>query len=411
MKDPNENRKGYKKTKVGWIPNDWSECTLESLVKRNKPIVYGIVQAGPDIPGGTPYIRSTDVGDPLVSPVGLMRTSIEIAHKYRRSVVAGGDLVFSLRGNIGEVSEVPDELEGANLTQGTARLSLNGGGVAPFVRFALGAYFVRKNVDAWAKGSTFREITIEDLRRLTVPMPSEGECEEIAKILSSCEDLIRKSKDLIGAKQRQKKVLMQQLLSGKKRLPGFAGQWRRCHLGDLFDERNQSKSNKLPLLAITGSRGIIPASEIDRKDSSSADKSKYKVIEPGDIGYNTMRMWQGVSAVSSLRGIVSPAYTICIPRPDVDVEYMGALFKFPPMVNKFWRFSQGLVDDTLNLKFPNFAVIPVEVPGMEEQAAIARVLKAADVEIKLLERKLSEFERQRKALMQKLLTGEVRVKV
>lgn len=232
----------------------------------------------------------------------------------------------------------------------------------------------------------------------------------ISNIIFTHDATIDRNRDLITAKKQQKKALMQQLLTGKKRLPGFKNEWCSHRLGDLFHERREANSDHLDLLAITASRGIIPASAIDRKDSSSEDKSRYKVIKPGDIGYNTMRMWQGVSAVSHLEGIVSPAYTVCTPAKGVDVEFMGYFFKFQPIVYLFWRFSQGLVDDTLSLKFPNFSVITVKVPKEKEQHAIAEVLAAADAEITLLEEKHASLQLQKMGLMQKLLTGTIRVK-
>ena len=202
---------------------------------------------------------------------------------------------------------------------------------------------------------------------------------------------------------------MQQLLTGNNRLAGYRGPWEKYALGEIFDERNEGNCNQLPLLAITGSRGVIPASEIERKDASNADKSKYKRIKPGDIGYNTMRMWQGVSAVSSLEGIISPAYTVCIPNDKVNVRFMGYFFKFSPLINLFRRYSQGLVNDTLNLKFHNFAQIKVKIPSLKEQHYISEVLSTAHDEIELLEQKLIALEKQKRGLMQKLLTGEIRV--
>jgi type I restriction enzyme S subunit len=204
---------------------------------------------------------------------------------------------------------------------------------------------------------------------------------------------------------------MQQLLKRKKRLLGFNGDWKEYSMGSLFKERKETNFNHLPLLAITGNKGIIHASEIERKDSSNSDKSKYKRIMPGDIGYNTMRMWQGVSAVSTLEGIVSPAYTICIPTDKVNIDFMGQFFKFPTTINLFWRYSQGLVSDTLNLKYSNFSQIKVLVPSIEEQQGIAKVLSTADYEINYLEKKLKALGKQKRGLMQILLTGEIRVNV
>ena len=124
-----------------------------------------------------------------------------------------------------------------------------------------------------------------------------------------------------------------------------------------------------------------------------------------------MRMWQGVSGVSSLEGIVSPAYTICIPKKEIDAQFAGYLFKFPPIIHLFHRFSQGLVNDTLNLKFHNFAQIVVKIPPIEEQRKIAEVLRCCDTEIEQLKRLQSAYITQKKGLIQKLLTGKVRVPI
>ena len=166
----------------------------------------------------------------------------------------------------------------------------------------------------------------------------------------------------------------------------------------------------MELLAITGTQGVIPRSQLDLKDNSSEDKSKYLHICVGDIGYNTMRMWQGVSAYSNYDGIVSPAYTILKPSNDINAKYFAYLFKMPDVVFLFYRFSQGLVDDTRNLKYANFKKISVTYPAdKEEQNAIVAVLEKADLEIDLLRQSIEQEKQKKKALMQLLLMGIVRV--
>ncbi len=250
------------------------------------------------------------------------------------------------------------------------------------------------------------------VKGIQVPLPSLPEQKKIAEILSTWDDALEKLDDLINAKVKQKHGLMQQLLTGRKRLPGFAGEWREKSLGQLFKHRKETKRGDLRLLSITASRGVIDRSELEKKDSSNADKSKYLRIAPGDIGYNTMRMWQGVSALSSLEGIISPAYTVCIPQREIRGEFAAHFFQLPKIVSLFHRYSQGLVSDTLNLKFPNFAQISVTVPDdLKEQAAIAAVLDTADQEISLLKQKRNAVDEQKRGLMQQLLTGKVRVKL
>lgn len=245
----------------------------------------------------------------------------------------------------------------------------------------------------------------------TLPLPNVHERSKIAEILTTQDKVIELKEKLLAEKQRQKKYLCQQLLTGKKRLLGFNGVWKSERLGKLFAERVETKRDDLPLLAITGTRGIVLRSRLDLKDNSSEDKSKYLRICVGDIGYNTMRMWQGVSAYSNHEGIVSPAYTILKPVDSINAKYFAYLFKMPEIVFLFYRFSQGLVDDTRNLKYENFKKIKVNYPmDKHEQDAIVERLSTADHEINLLQKSIDTEKQKKKALMQLLLTGIVRVK-
>lgn len=242
-------------------------------------------------------------------------------------------------------------------------------------------------------------------------LPPVAEQQKIAAILTTQDKVIELKEKRLAEKQRQKKYLMQQLLTGKKRLPGFNGAWKVDRLGKLFLERKETNYEGLQMLAITGAQGIIPRKELDLKDNSSEDKSKYLRVCVGDIGYNTMRMWQGVSAYSDYEGIVSPAYTILKPSSSINAKYFAYLFKTPEIIFLFYRFSQGLVDDTRNLKYENFKKIKVcYPPDTKEQTAIAEVLSAADREIGLLRQDIEQEKQKKKALVQLLLTGIVRVK-
>ena len=245
-----------------------------------------------------------------------------------------------------------------------------------------------------------------------LPLPSRKENAQIATILTTQDKVIELKEKLLAEKQRQKKYFMQVLLTGKKRLPGFCGEWKKEPLGKLFSERRETNCSELELLAITGTQGVIPRSQLDLKDNSSEDKSKYLKICIGDIGYNTMRMWQGVSAYSNYEGIVSPAYTILKPSPTINAKYFSYLFKLPEIVFLFYRFSQGLVDDTRNLKYENFKKIKIRYPeDRKEQDNITEILSTADREIDLLQQELEQEKQKKKALMQLLLTGIVRVKI
>lgn len=251
----------------------------------------------------------------------------------------------------------------------------------------------------------------ESLAALPVLLPPIQEQKGIISLLRTSDLCVQKVERLLFLKRTLKCGLMQFLLTGKQRSPRFArANWRTHRLGELFVERTERHRSDLPLLSITAERGVVRRNVIDRKDSSSEDKSQYKRIAAGDIGYNTMRMWQGVSALSDMEGIVSPAYTICIPDDKIDAKFASYLFKFPPLVHTFSRYSQGLVDDTLSLKFPVFAKIQVAIPEIKEQRWIASLLSEVDQQVVLLQKYADCLRLQKTALARKLLTGEIRIR-
>ena len=251
-----------------------------------------------------------------------------------------------------------------------------------------------------------------DFAKIPVTVLSKKAQVRIGKTLAAADRAIARMEDLIDAKQRLKEGLDQQLLSGKCRLLDYDSTWTEYRLGALFKERRESNCVDLPLLSVTRKSGVVPHSDANRKDSSAQDKSKYKRIMPGDIGYNTMRMWQGISALSPLEGIISPAYTVCIPNPRISGSFARHLFKFPPIVHLFYRYSQGLVSDTWSLKFRYFAQIRVGIPSIREQERIAAILHASDWQIQLLEKRLVALIELKRGLMQRLFadsTSKVRL--
>lgn len=149
----------------------WPTTPLERAVDPERQITYGIVQAGDHIPDGVPYIRVSDMAKPRLTTAGMLRTSTEIATRYRRSAVREGDIVFAIRATIGKMRFVPKELDGANLTQGTARIAPSEKALAPYLYWALQSRDVATSIQAATKGSTFKEITLGRLRTISVPLP------------------------------------------------------------------------------------------------------------------------------------------------------------------------------------------------------------------------------------------------
>ena len=407
LRDRNENRPGYRKTKMGWIPEEWAVIPAGETFE----IQLGKMLSEKARQGNNPqpYLANFNVQWGYFDLRKIQKMDF-LKREMKKFLLKRGDLLICEGGEVGRCAVWEEQFKPCYYQKAIHRLrSLTGNTDAYFVMYYLHLMVASPQIVKYTARTSINHLTRIQLLKFPIALPPLPEQKKIAEILSTWDDAIDQTRKLIKAKKCRKKALMQQLLSEKKRLPGFSELWREYPLGNLFNERMEANNNHLLLLAITGSRGVIPASEIERKDSSATDKSKYKRILPGDIGYNTMRMWQGVSAVSSLEGIVSPAYTVCIPKKGIDSLFMGYLFKFQPVIHLFRRYSQGLVDDTLNLKFHNFAKIKLRMPGFDEQIQIRDVLSTADEEIDTLETKLSALEKQKRGLMQKLLTGEVRV--
>ena len=246
----------------------------------------------------------------------------------------------------------------------------------------------------------------KDLSMIPVFLPGLPKQKAIAEMISLWDEAIAKTQALIAAKEKQFKWLLKTLISDQVVKPG----WKKVKLGDLFIERNEKNNSDLPLLSITRKDGLILQTQTNKKDNSNKDKSKYLRICPNDIGYNTMRMWQGISGVSQLYGIVSPAYTICIPNNKIFPTFIGYLFKTPLMIHNFYKYSQGLTSDTWNLKFHNFKEIETSIPSLDEQVEIACLLNDAKSELSIMQEILFDYEKQKRNLMKELFLGKWRIR-
>ena len=160
----------------------------------------------------------------------------------------------------------------------------------------------------------------------------------------------------------------------KLRFPGFMEPYNQYRIGEIYAERSQRGAADMELLSVTLNDGVKPRSEIEGKDNSSEDKSNYKIVRAGDMVYNSMRMWQGANGISPCDGIVSPAYTVLMPKEIISNSYLAALFKCPNLINELRKNSQGMTSDTWNLKYPQIEAIKIYLPSLVEQEHIADML-------------------------------------
>ena len=169
---------------LGEIPAHWEIIQLRRIIKPGTSITYGIVQAGPYIEGGIPYIRTSDMSGDALPLEGYLCTTPEIDRSYRRSKVREGDVVVAIRATVGKALPVPMELNGANLTQGTAKVSPGTRVITGFLLVALQCESARQQFASLAKGTTFLEITLDMLRRFTIPLPPLNEQSEIVDFIN-----------------------------------------------------------------------------------------------------------------------------------------------------------------------------------------------------------------------------------
>lgn len=187
-------------------------------------------------------------------------------------------------------------------------------------------------------------------------------------------------------------------------------EWEEKRLGEVFVERSERSTDNLDLLSVTIANGVIRQNESDKRNVSSVDKSNYKRVYVGDLAYNSMRMWQGAEGVSAYDGIVSPAYTVLVPKKQEYAYFYEYMFKRTEMLHVFQRYSQGLTSDTWNLKYPVLAHISVVVPSLPEQQKIASFLSTIDEIIQSTESELTAWQERKKGVMQKIFNREVRFK-
>ena len=191
----------------------------------------------------------------------------------------------------------------------------------------------------------------------------------------------------------------------KLRFPSFDEPYKQCRIGDIYAERSQRGASDMELLSVTMNDGVMPRSEIEGKDNSSEDKSNYKVVLTGDMVYNSMRMWQGANGISPCDGIVSPAYTVLMPKIPISNGYFAAFFKSPNLINEFRKNSQGMTSDTWNLKYPQIETIKVCIPALSEQNRVADMLRTLERRIAKQAQLVDNLKKYKRGLLNQIFSA------
>jgi len=401
----------------------WPTIFLRDVCQTGKPIVYGIVQPGPHVEDGVPYINSTDIGKPF-DLNRLARTSVRIANQYKRAALEPGDVVVSLRGEIGSSSIIPPQLAGARLARGVARISVQECFMAQFVSYCLQAPHVLRKVLKASQGSALQEIPLGQLRKIELPLVGMEEQGRIVAVLSTWDRGIEEAERLLALKEQRKRALMQQLLTGKRRFPEFVRSkarirtmfgtapkdWPMRRFGDFLEESRQRGSDGETARKITVKlygKGVIPKSE---KRIGSESTQYFRRLQ-GQFIYSKLDFLNGAFGLVPLEldGYEStldlPAFDIA---PALDSTFLLSFVTRPVFYTRCIGYAMGgrkarrvPPEQFLSIEFP--------CPSLDEQRRIAAVLNTCDAELRLLRDQLVALKQQKKGLMQKLLTGEVRV--
>lgn len=417
----------------GELVKGWDVVTLDSIceVKGGKrlPKESSLVTENT----GYPYIRVTDMYMGGISTNNIHYIPANIAPKLKTYRISKDDLFIVVVGaTIGTVGEVPEALHNANLTENADKLT-NIQIDKIFLHYVLQSHIIQGLIKNQITINAQPKLALTRIRKFLIPLPSSNEQRRIAEILSTWDEAIRLTKRLIATKQTRKKGLMQQLLTGKIRFgdnrdsqPFYSTpfgkiprNWKISTLNNIFKMSSGSTpSRRYPnyfegdILWVTSGElnyGII--SNTTEKITEEAIKATSLTVHPKGT---FMLAITGLEAAGTRGrcGILGKPAAIsqsCMAfekNDEVDTNY---LFYFYNCFSEHiaFKYAQGTKQQSLPKKI--LGLVPIFYPLLEEQRRIAAVLQTCDAEIELLRRKLSALQRQKRGLMQQLLTGRVRV--
>ncbi len=412
-----EVEKGYKKTSMGILPSDWEVVHVEDVALVDKESLNG--NTDPDYT--FEYISLSDVDEKVYS---TNTVQFKNAPSRARRLVFGGDIIMStVRPNLQGFAMIKEDKRPLVASTGFAVITANKIEKSFLFQLLFSEVF-SKQFYQLTVGSNYPAINSSDVKRLKVPFPPVIEQNKIGNVLETWDNGIEILTKSLEQLRLRKKGLMQQIFSGELRLQNPSGKsfqdWKAQKLGHYL---KVSKAKNLDLkyggedvLSVSGEFGIVNQIEFHGRSFAGASVANYGVVETGDIVYTKSPLKAnpyGIIKVNKgVPGIVSTLYAIYKCKPTVNGEFVDYYFQLDDNVNRYLRplVQKGTKND---MKINNEKVLIDKVlfPSVEEQAVIVDFFKTVDQEITETKNYLETLKTQKKGLMQKLLTGEVRVKI
>jgi len=417
----NENRPGYKKTKVGWIPEDWQCSRLENAASVITGPFGAQLHEYDYVDEGTPIVTVEHLGElglihknlPLVSDIDKTRLS--------RYVLKKGDIVFSRVGSVDRNSLVSKREDGWLCSGRLLRVRPHHEFIyPPYLNSFFHQRTFKNHMQSIAVGGTMACLNTGLLSRVFINMPPLPEQKAIAGVLDCWDKAIRNYEKKIEKKRNIKKGLMQRLLSGKQRLPGFSGEWKEVMLGDIgrFSKgkgisKEEVSDTGLPCIRYgeiyTSDKYIINSfrSFISSKQATQCTLIKQNDLLLAGSGETIDEIGKSIAYMSAEEAyaggdIIIFSASAASARGDYLSFYLNTEGR-----QALGRLGQG--QSVVHIYARNIASLCIPLPGIEEQKAIANVLSAADGEIEALERKLAALKDQKKYLLNNLVTGTIRL--
>lgn len=388
---------GYKQTEIGVIPEDWECPELMEITKDGSPICYGIVQVGVYTRNGIPVLAIKNLNSNYKTRIH--RTSADIEKSYARSRIRQDDVLISVKGTTGRVGIVPLKFNG-NISRDIARIRPKKGIFPKFLHQMLQSELAQRRLLNAAVGTTRMELSIAILKKMRFLLPPAiVEQTAIATVLSDTDALIEQLEKLITKKKALKQGTMQQLLTGKKRLHGFSGEWKVKKLGNISEIKTGKKNNDDKV-----EEGLYPffvrSQQIERIDSYSFDGEAILIPGEGNIG----SIYHYINGKFDYHQRV---YKIS----NFAEQYSGKFIYLSMSQNFNAHATKNSVKATVDsLRLPTFQEFEISFPPTKlEQTAIATIISDMDAEIESLEKKRDKYIMLKQGMMQNLLTGKIRL--
>jgi type I restriction enzyme, S subunit len=266
------------------------------------------------------------------------------------------------------------------------------------------------------QGAGRYKLTKDALSKILCPLPPLPEQKAIASLLSTWDDAISKNQALIAQKELRKKWLMQNLLTGKKRIKGYGGEWKVHSYEKLLKivKRNfeWDENTLYKLISVRRRSGGI-----FHREALYGHQILVKTLRTaneGDFLFSKMQILHGASALVTKEfdgAKISGSYIAVVAKDGklLNMEFLKWYSQTPYFYHQTFISSYGVHIEKMTFDFDTFLQLEIRLPGIEEQIAINEVLQTADKEIQLLKAKTEKLREQKKGLMQVLLTGKKRL--